>query len=46
MSFYGKNLLNEVNFGNDTQLPISLGGGTFSPLMKGRVIGLELSLTM
>ena len=46
VSFYGKNLLNEVNFGNDTQLPISLGGGTFSPLMKGRVIGLELSLTM
>lgn len=46
ISLYGKNLLNEVNFGNDTQLPVSLGGGTFSPLMKGRVIGLELQLDM
>ena len=44
ISLYGKNLLNEVQFGGDTQLPSSLGGGTFSPLAKGRVVGLELRL--
>ncbi len=42
MSLYGKNLLNEVQFGGDTQLPASLGGGTFSPLAKGRIVGIEL----
>jgi iron complex outermembrane receptor protein len=41
-SVYGQNLLNEVNFGGDTQLPASIGGGTFSPLAKGRVVGIEL----
>ncbi|MEL6362062.1 MAG: TonB-dependent receptor [Pseudomonadota bacterium] len=41
---YGKNLLNEVNFGNDTQLPVSLGGGTFSPLAIGRRVGVELQI--
>lgn len=41
-SIYGKNLTNEVNFGGDTQLPPALGGGTFSPLQKGRRIGVEL----
>ncbi len=41
-SIYGKNLTNEVNFGGDTQLPASLGGGTFSPLQKGRRVGAEL----
>ncbi|MGD8325659.1 MAG: TonB-dependent receptor [Sphingomonadales bacterium] len=41
LSVYGKNLLNEVQYGGDTQLPAALGGGTFSPLAKGRVIGFE-----
>jgi len=45
LSIYGKNLLNEVQFGGDTQLPSTIGpvplGGTFSPLSKGRVIGFE-----
>lgn len=45
LSLYGKNLLHEVNHGGDTQLPGSLGGGTFSPLMKGRIVGLELKLS-
>lgn len=44
LSLYGKNLLHEVNHGGDTQLPASLGGGTFSPLTKGRIVGLELQL--
>lgn len=44
LSLYGKNLLHEVNHGGDTQLPSSLGGGTFSPLTKGRIVGLELQL--
>ena len=56
-SIYGKNLLDEVQLGNDTQLPFpgpnSTGvnypyqtlpsGGTFSPLKKGRLLGLELT---
>ena len=46
-SVYGRNLLDEVNHGGDTQLPPVLGpvpvGGTFSPLVKGRVVGLEIS---
>lgn len=45
VSVYGKNLLDEVTEGGDTQLPATLGGGTFSPLNKGRVIGVELSAT-
>lgn len=45
-SLYGKNLLHEVNHGGDTQLPASLGGGTFSPLTKGRIVGLELQLSL
>ena len=57
MSFtvYATNLLDEVTFGGDTQLPDSpaFGGGvppgsrpppTFSPLNKGRVIGAEVRL--
>ncbi len=44
LSLYGKNLLHEVNFGGDTQLPASLGGGTFSPITKGRIVGIELQL--
>lgn len=46
LSVYGKNLLNENNFGGDTQLPLSLGAGTFSPLSKGRIVGLELQLDL
>lgn len=46
-SLYGRNLLDEVNHGGDTQLPAVLGplpaGGTFSPLGKGRVMGIEVT---
>ena len=46
-SLYGKNLLDEVNFGNDTQLPDALGpvplGGTFSPVMPGIRYGAEVT---
>lgn len=49
-SLYGKNLLDEVKHGGDTQLPAKLGpvslGGTFSPLSKGRVIGTEISYAL
>lgn len=58
VSIYGKNLLDEVTAGGDTQVPfggpLSNGvnlpfdaypaAGTFSPLSKGRRIGLEVSL--
>lgn len=59
MSVYGRNLLDEVQFGGDTQLgfaggPFSdgtnrpydprPGAGTFSPIFKGRVLGLELAM--
>ena len=46
-SLYGRNLLDDVNHGGDTQLPAVLGpvptGGTFSPLVKGRIAGFEVS---
>jgi len=46
-SLYGRNLGNAVKHGGDTQLPTLLGpvplGGTFSPLAKGRVVGLEVT---
>lgn len=46
-SVFGRNLLNSVNHGGDTQLPVVIGpvptGGTFSPLVKGRVIGFEVN---
>jgi iron complex outermembrane receptor protein len=59
LSLYGRNLLDEVQAGGDTQLPfggpLSSGvaqpfgadpaGGTFSPLMPGRVIGVELRMS-
>jgi iron complex outermembrane receptor protein len=45
LSIYGKNLLNEVNFGQDTQLPASLGGGAVGPFQKGRVAGVELQVS-
>ena len=48
LTFYGKNLTNEVQHGNDTQLPAALGGvptgGTFAPLIRGRQVGVELLL--
>ena len=47
-SAYGRNLLDEVKHGGDTQLPDTISGvptgGTFSPLAKGRVFGVEVSL--
>ena len=43
IGLYGKNLLDIARFGGDTQLPASLGAGTFSPLAKGRTFGLELT---
>ena len=51
IGLYGKNLLNEVKHGGDTQLPSTLGapplsaplGGTFSPLAKGRILGVQLT---
>lgn len=56
-SLYGKNLLDEVQLGNDTQLPFPgpnstnlnrpyqafPARGTFSPLKKGRLLGVELT---
>ena len=39
VGLYGKNLLDYTRFGSDIQLP----AGTFSPLMKGRVFGLEVT---
>ncbi|MDC8830154.1 TonB-dependent receptor [Alteromonas gilva] len=39
VSIFGKNLLNDVKQGNDTQLSF----GTFSPLAKGREIGVEVT---
>lgn len=50
IALYGKNLLNEVKHGGDSQLPHPLGtsltaplGGTFSPLAKGRIFGVQLT---
>ncbi len=49
-SVYGRNLLDEVLNGNDTQLPDALSGvplgGTFAPLSKGRRIGLEVTYNL
>ncbi len=46
-SLYGRNLLDEVFFGNDTQLPADLGGfplgGTFAPVMPGARYGAEVT---
>ena len=56
LSLYGKNLLDQVQAGGDTQLPFGTGAfsngvnrpfdrfpaaGTFSPLSKGRQVGVE-----
>jgi iron complex outermembrane receptor protein len=47
LGLYGKNLLDEVKHGGDTNLPGMLGplalGGTFSPLGKGRVYGADVT---
>ncbi|MEM9305044.1 MAG: TonB-dependent receptor [Pseudomonadota bacterium] len=49
-SIYGRNLLDSVNHGGDTILPTTLGplplGGTFSPLARGRTIGLQVTYEM
>ena len=46
-SLYGRNLLDSVKHGGDTQLPDVIGpvptGGTFSPLARGRVFGVEVT---
>ncbi|BBM00062.1 TonB-dependent receptor [Microbulbifer sp. GL-2] len=44
VSMFGKNMLNEVTEGNNTQLPPTLGGigASFTPLNKGRVMGVEV----
>lgn len=56
LSIYGRNLLDQVQAGGDTQLPFGTGAfsnginapfdsspaaGTFSPLAKGRQVGME-----
>ncbi|MFM2300372.1 MAG: hypothetical protein RLZZ84_108 [Pseudomonadota bacterium] len=61
ISLYGKNLLDQVQFGGDTQIPFGAGAysdgtnaafdprpaaGTFSPLAKGRVIGMEVAIDL
>lgn len=58
-TLFGRNLLDEVQFGGDTQLPFAGGAfsdgnnrafdpnpaaGTFSPVFKGRVLGLEVAM--
>jgi iron complex outermembrane recepter protein len=47
VSLFGRNLLNEVTEGNDTQLPNTPAfggvGATYSPLNKGRVYGIEVN---
>lgn len=51
IGLYAKNLLDEVKHGGDTPLPSNLGtaplaqplGGTFSPLAKGRILGIQLT---
>ena len=52
-SIYGRNLLNKVLHGNDTQLPTYISqtpliplGGTFAPLSKGRRIGIEVTYNL
>ncbi|MGB6231790.1 MAG: TonB-dependent receptor [Litorimonas sp.] len=58
LSAFGRNLLDEVQVGNDTQLPFPTPRstfqvvpfadnpqlGTFSPLKKGKVFGIELNI--
>ena len=59
LSVYGRNLLDEVQFGGDTQIPFGAGAfsdgnnrpfdprpaaGTFSPLVKGRTLGVAVAV--
>lgn len=59
ITLYGRNLLDEVQFGGDTQLPFAGGpfsdgnnrpydprpaAGTFSPVAKGRTVGLAVAM--
>lgn len=59
LTVFGRNLLDQVQFGGDTQLPFAGGAfsdgnnrpydprpaaGTFSPLAKGRTLGLEAAM--
>ncbi len=50
LGLYGRNLLDDVKHGGDTQLPEELGpvplGGTFSPLAKGQVYGAEITYNL
>ncbi|GAA5523791.1 vitamin B12 transporter BtuB [Microbulbifer aestuariivivens] len=45
LTLFGRNMLDEVTEGNNTQLPANLGGSgaSFTPLNKGRVMGIELT---
>ncbi|MFV8781872.1 TonB-dependent receptor [Microbulbifer sp. SA54] len=45
VALFGKNMLDQVTEGNNTQLPPTLGGAgaSFTPLNKGRVMGVELT---
>ncbi|MFC6632258.1 TonB-dependent receptor [Microbulbifer taiwanensis] len=45
LALFGRNMLDELSEGNNTQLPPTLGGvgATFTPLNKGRVMGVELT---
>ena len=48
IGLYAKNILDEVKHGGDSQLPATLSGladlgGTFSPLAKGRIFGVQLT---
>lgn len=49
-SIYGRNLLDDVLHGNDTQLPADIFGfpvgGTLAPMSKGRRIGLEVTYNL
>lgn len=44
-SFYGRNLLDTVRHGGDTQLSAPIGGGTFAPLSTPATLGLEARYT-
>ncbi|WGL17790.1 TonB-dependent receptor [Microbulbifer bruguierae] len=45
VALFGKNMLDEVSEGNDTQLPETIGGvgASFTPLNRGRIVGIELN---
>jgi iron complex outermembrane receptor protein len=61
VTLFGRNLLDELQFGGDTQLPFAGGvlsdgnnrpfdpnpsAGTFSPVFKGRTVGVEVSMDL